>query len=118
MLGTVQAALDILCPGWVHVDIRDKAWLEEKKFLAFLTTSKGSCDPPLFLEMSYCGGGEGDKPVVIAGKGVTFDSGGLCLRKCRGMNEFRADMAGAAVIIGLLKTLAALAIPINVNGIY
>ncbi|XP_014281594.1 cytosol aminopeptidase [Halyomorpha halys] len=112
-----QAALDILCPCGVHVDIRDRDWLEEKKFLAFLTMSKGSCEPPLFLEMSYCGGGEGDKPVVITGKGVTFDSGGLCLRRCEGMNEFRADMAGAAVIVGLLKTLAALAIPININAL-
>lgn len=112
-----QAALEILCPCGVHVDIRDREWLEEKKFLAFLTMAKGSCEPPLFLELSYCGGGEGDKPVVLTGKGTTFDSGGLCLRPCKGMKEFRADMAGAAVVVGLLKTLATLGVPININAL-
>lgn len=63
-----QSALDILCPCGVHVDVRDKDWIENKKLNGFLTMAKGSSEPPLMLDMAYCGGGEGDKPVVLVGK--------------------------------------------------
>ncbi|XP_014257114.1 cytosol aminopeptidase-like [Cimex lectularius] len=112
-----QSAIEILCPCGVQVDIRDRDWIMEKGMTAFLAMARSSCDPPLFLEISYCGGSEEDKPVVLVGKGVTFDSGGLCLHPCRLMNEYKADMAGAAVIVGTMKALALLGLPINVTGL-
>lgn len=54
--------------------------------------------------------------LLVSGKGVTFDSGGLCLKSCDEMAEFRADMAGGAVIVGVMKALATLGIPLNVTG--
>ncbi|XP_014241292.1 cytosol aminopeptidase-like [Cimex lectularius] len=112
-----KSAIDILCPCGVSVEVKDREWIMEKNMCAFLAMARGSYEAPLMLEMSYCGGSEDDKPVVLIGKGITFDSGGLCLKPCEGMAEFRADMAGGAVVIGVLKALAILGIPLNVTGL-
>ncbi|KAF6199256.1 hypothetical protein GE061_007281 [Apolygus lucorum] len=112
-----QAAIEILCPCGVQVDIRDRDWIMEKGMTAFLAMARSSCDPPLFLEISYCGGSEEDKPVVLVGKGTTFDSGGLCLKKCRPMSEMKASMAGGAVIVGAMKAIALLGLPVNINAL-
>lgn len=50
------------------MDIRDKDWMVDKNLTALLAAARGSCDPPLFLELSYCGGQEEDKPVLLVGK--------------------------------------------------
>lgn len=52
---------------------RDKAWAEEKKMGAFLGVSRGSDEPPKFVEVEYKGGKEGDSPIALVGKGITFD---------------------------------------------
>uniref|UniRef100_A0A0A9YBR0 Cytosol aminopeptidase n=1 Tax=Lygus hesperus TaxID=30085 RepID=A0A0A9YBR0_LYGHE len=108
-----QIAVDSLCPCGIAVDVRDKDWIESMKMSAFLQVARGSCEPPVFVEMSYCGLG-GPNPIVLTGKGITFDSGGLCLKECRGMSEYRGDLAGAAVIVGVMKTIAMMALPIDV----
>ncbi|KAL0269532.1 UNVERIFIED_CONTAM: hypothetical protein PYX00_007233 [Menopon gallinae] len=112
-----QTAVDILCPCGVQIEVRDKDWIETKKMNAFLAVAKGSCEPPVFLELGYCGGSPEEKPIVLIGKGITFDSGGLCLSACRGMDEMRADMSGAAVVVGVIKAAATLSLPINIRGL-
>ncbi|PSN46964.1 Cytosol aminopeptidase [Blattella germanica] len=112
-----QAAVEVLCPCGVTVEIRDKEWIESKNMNAFLAAARGSCELPILLELGYCGGGTDDKPIVLVGKGVTFDSGGLCLKKCKGMMEYRADMAAGAAIVAALRAIAMLNLPINVTGI-
>ncbi|KAL0880481.1 hypothetical protein ABMA27_002891 [Loxostege sticticalis] len=111
-----QAALDTLCPLGVHVEARDRDWIAAQNMQAFLAVAKGSCETPMFLECVYKGGKEGQAPVLIVAKGVTFDSGGLCLKQCRSMTENRGSMAGAAVALAALKTLAELKVPINVSA--
>lgn len=108
---------DIVCPCKVHVDIRDRDFLESKKMSAFLAVARGSCEPPVMLELGYCGGKKEDTPIMIIGKGMTFNSGGLCLKQCKGMPMYRADMAGAAVIVGVMKAIAQMNLPINVNAL-
>ncbi|KAJ9578841.1 hypothetical protein L9F63_004945 [Diploptera punctata] len=112
-----QAAAEYLCPCGITVEIRDKEWIESKNMTSFLAAARGSCELPILLELGYCGGGTDDKPIVLVGKGVTFDSGGLCLKKCKGMMEYRADMAGAAVIVATMRAIAMLNLPINVTGV-
>uniref|UniRef100_A0A0A9VNX2 Cytosol aminopeptidase n=1 Tax=Lygus hesperus TaxID=30085 RepID=A0A0A9VNX2_LYGHE len=112
-----QAAMDTLCPCGVTVEVREKDWLESKKFNAFLSMAKGSCEEPLMVELSYCGSTPDDKPITFVGKGVTFDSGGTCLKKCEGMSEYRGDMAGAAVLIALFRCVASMALPINIRAL-
>jgi aminopeptidase len=60
--------MKILCPCGVQVDVRNRDWMEEKNMTAMVAMSRSSCEPPLFVELSYCGGGEDDKPVIIVGK--------------------------------------------------
>ncbi|XP_014259285.1 cytosol aminopeptidase-like isoform X2 [Cimex lectularius] len=116
-MGFSQSAVEILCPCGVSVEIKDRDWMDDKQMIPALAVARGSCHAPLFLELSYCGGSEDDKPVILIGKGMTFDSGGLCLRPCEGMGEHRADVAGGAAIVGIMKALAVLNLPINVNGL-
>ncbi|PSN45653.1 Cytosol aminopeptidase [Blattella germanica] len=110
-------AVEALCPCGVGVEMRDKEWIEGKKLMGLLTVSRSSPEPPIFLELEYCGGAEEQKSIVFIGKGVTFDSGGLYIRKCKPMREFRADMAGAAAIVGAFKVVASLNLPINVRAV-
>ncbi|KAL1122895.1 hypothetical protein AAG570_003220, partial [Ranatra chinensis] len=112
-----QETVETLCACQVQVEVRDRTWMEIQKLNSLLAMAGGSCEHPLFIELSYCGGNVDDKPVVIVGKGVTFDSGGTNLKPCKGMSEFRGDMAGAAVVVGTFKAVACLSLPINIVGL-
>ncbi|MBJ16125.1 MAG: leucyl aminopeptidase [Legionellaceae bacterium] len=83
---------------------------------AYLAVAQGSHEPPCFIEMTYTNAGTA-KPIVLIGKGVTFDSGGLTLKPGNVMDEMKYDMAGAASVIGTLKACALLKLPINVVGL-
>lgn len=100
----------------VNVIVRDKAWAESQKMGSFLSVSKGSDEPPVFLEMHYKNAGTA-KPVVFVGKGITFDSGGISLKPSSNMDKMRADMGGAANVLSTIYTLATLKAPVNIIGI-
>lgn len=68
-----QATVDALCPCGVTVEIRTMEWIEQQHLNSFLTVAKGSCEPPVLLEISYCGTTPEDKPVLLLGKGITFN---------------------------------------------
>lgn len=110
-----QETVNELCPCGLKVDVHDRDWIEHKRMFAFLTVARGSCEPPVFLEISYCGGPPDQKPIMICGKGLTYDSGGLCLRTCKRQFRQRAAPAGAAAIIGAMKAVAALSLPVNIQ---
>ncbi len=98
--------------------VRDKAWIQEQGMESFLAVSQGSDEPPRFLEVVYTGimprdGEEDPAPVVIVGKGITFDSGGISLKPGAGMGDMRADMMGAAVAVGVVLAAARLQAPVN-----
>ncbi|XP_037932361.1 cytosol aminopeptidase-like [Teleopsis dalmanni] len=112
-----QAAVDALCPCGVSVEIRTMEWIEQVNLNSFLAIAKGSCEPPVLLEVSYCGTSPEDKPILLLGKGITFNSGGLSLRKALRMDQYRGSMAGAATVIAAIRAAAALSLPINVTGI-
>lgn len=88
------------------IQIYDKKWIEQQKMFAFLSVSKGSAEEPKFMEIHY--GDTSKKPFVLVGKGVTFDSGGICLKPCWSMADMKGDMGGAAVVIGALYGFAKL----------
>lgn len=112
-----QAAVDALCPCGVTVEIRTMEWIEQNRLNSFLMIAKGSCEPPVILEISYCGTAPEDKPILLLGKGMTFNSGGLCLRPCKGMDEYRGAMAGAAVVVAAIRAAAALSLPVNISAV-
>lgn len=84
---------------------------------ALLGVGGGSCNPPKLVVMEYRGGKPKAAPVVIVGKGITFDSGGLSLKPPDSMVQMKDDMAGAAAVIGVLKAVAELKLPVNVIGL-
>ncbi|KAH8415506.1 hypothetical protein KR222_001215, partial [Zaprionus bogoriensis] len=109
-----QATVDALCPCGITVEVRTMHWIEGQRMNSFLMIAKGSCEPPVLMEISYCGTAPEDKPVMFLGNGITFNSGGLNLRPCRDMDEYRGCLSGAAACVAMMRCVAALSLPINV----
>ncbi|XP_073955364.1 cytosol aminopeptidase-like [Choristoneura fumiferana] len=108
-----QAALDMLCPLGVKVTAHDRTWIAAQRMEAFMAVARGSCEEPVMLECEYKHAA-GGPTVLVAAKGVTFDSGGLCLKKPSSMVENRGSMAGAAAALAAMKAIAELKVPLNV----
>ena len=84
---------------------------------SLLSVSAGSEEPAKLIVMNYKGGKPGQKPYVLVGKGITFDTGGISLKPGAKMDEMKYDMGGAASVLGTLHTVAELGLPLNVVGI-
>jgi leucyl aminopeptidase len=84
---------------------------------ALLAVARGSHQPAKLIVVEYHGADKNKKPIVLVGKGVTFDTGGISLKPAPGMEEMKYDMCGAASVLGTLKAAATLALPINVIGV-
>lgn len=91
--------------------------LREEGFGALLAVARGSRQEPRFIVLEHDGGRSGDRPYVVAGKGVTFDSGGISLKPPKGMEDMKFDMGGAAAVIGALRAVAELDLPRRVVGL-
>jgi leucyl aminopeptidase len=83
---------------------------------SLLSVSKGSIEPPKLITLSYQGAGNA-QPIVLVGKGVTFDSGGISLKPGAGMDEMKYDMCGAASVLGAMHSVASLGLRINLTVI-
>ena len=84
---------------------------------AFLGVAKGSQEPPKFIILEYNGGKKGGKPIVIVGKSITFDSGGISLKPSEGMGKMKYDMSGGAITLGVLRAASMLRLPLNLVGL-
>ncbi|WP_461482099.1 leucyl aminopeptidase [Porticoccus sp.] len=84
---------------------------------SLLSATAGTEQPAKLIVLEYKGGKRGDKPVVLVGKGVTFDSGGISLKPGAGMDEMKYDMCGAASVLGTLAAAAECQLPLNLVGI-
>jgi len=84
---------------------------------ALLGVAKGSQEPPAFIILEHHGGDKNDPPVVIVGKGITFDTGGISLKPPANMDEMKMDMSGGSVALGTLRAASALKIRQNVVGL-
>ena len=96
--------------------------VEEKKMRelgmgSLLSVTAGTDQPAKLIVMNYKGGKTGEKPYVLVGKGITFDSGGISLKPGAKMDEMKYDMGGAASVFGTLHAIAELGLPLNVVGI-
>jgi leucyl aminopeptidase len=81
---------------------------------AFLAVAKGSIEPPRLIVLQHFGGKDrNEAPVVLIGKGITFDSGGISLKPGAGMDEMKFDMCGAASVLGAFQAAAEMKLPIN-----
>jgi leucyl aminopeptidase len=84
---------------------------------AFLSVTHGAKEPAKLIVMEYKGGHSGDAPIVLCGKGITFDTGGISLKPPSKMDEMKFDMCGAATVIGTMAALGNLQPAVNVIGI-
>ncbi|MDK9704033.1 MAG: leucyl aminopeptidase [Sulfuritalea sp.] len=99
------------------VDVLDRADMEKLGMNTLLSVARGSHEPPKFIVLRHSGGATGAKPVVLVGKGITFDSGGISLKPGAEMDEMKYDMCGAASVLGTLKAAAMMKLPLNVVGV-
>src|SRR5205823_11318354 len=98
----------------LQVKVWTKAELERGGFGGVLGVGQGSVNPPRLIELTYRGGRPGDAPVALTGKGVTFDSGGLSIKDAKAMEWMKADMGGAAAMLGVMRAVGLLKPKINV----
>lgn len=84
---------------------------------SLLSVSQGSKEPAQLIHASYSGGKKKDAPIVLVGKGITFDTGGISIKASSGMDEMKYDMGGAASVIGTLSAISEMKLPINVVGL-
>ena len=84
---------------------------------AFMAVARGSEQPLRFIELRYSGAAKADAPVVLVGKGITFDTGGISIKPAAEMDEMKFDMGGAASVLGVFRALAELQPAINVVGL-
>jgi leucyl aminopeptidase len=101
----------------LSVEVLNESDMKKLKMGALLSVSQGSKQGAKLIVMHYQGGNAGDKPVVLVGKGVTFDSGGISIKPGAAMDEMKFDMCGAASVIGTMQAVTTLNLPINVVGI-
>lgn len=101
----------------LEVEILDREEMTRLGMNTLLAVSQGSHQPPRFIILKYRGRKDDAKPIVLVGKGVTFDTGGISLKPPADMDEMKFDMSGAASVFGTLKAVAAMKLPLNVFGV-
>jgi leucyl aminopeptidase len=101
----------------VTAEVLDEPELKRLKMGAFLSVTAGTDEPAKLIVLRHRGGAAGAAPVVLVGKGVTFDSGGISLKQPPGMDEMKFDMTGAASVFGAIKAAAEIGLPLNLVGV-
>jgi leucyl aminopeptidase len=114
-------ATQALALGKAHKSIKTTV-LEEKDMKklgmgSFLSVTQGSEQPAKFITMEYHGTDKKYKPIVLVGKGITFDSGGISLKPGAEMDEMKYDMCGAASVLGTMQAIAEMGLKLNVVGV-
>jgi leucyl aminopeptidase len=103
--------------GSLRVRVLDEAAIRREKMGCLLAVAQGSHQPPRFIVMEYQGAKKPPPPIVLVGKGVTFDSGGISLKDPPGMDEMKFDMSGAAAVIASMNLAAQLRLPLHLVGL-
>jgi len=98
-------------------EVLERGKLEELKMGSFLSVTNGSDQPPKFIVLEYFGGPKKQKPLVLVGKGITFDSGGISLKPGADMDQMKFDMCGAASVLGAFRAVAELKAKVNLIGL-
>ncbi|GAA1289111.1 leucyl aminopeptidase [Planotetraspora silvatica] len=126
----VNTPADVKTPEWLAEQARIiaadhglavRVWADGDlgEFGGIRAVGQGSIHPPRFVQLQYTpeNAGDGTPHVVLAGKGITFDTGGLSLKPNEGMKTMKTDMAGGAVVMAVMSALAAFEVPVRVTGL-
>jgi leucyl aminopeptidase len=101
----------------LRVRVLDEPAIRREKMGCLLAVAQGSHQPPRFIVLEYQGTKKLPPPIVLIGKGVTFDSGGISLKDPPGMDEMKFDMSGAGTVIAALTLAAQLRLPLHIVGL-
>ena len=101
----------------MKVTVLERADMERLGMNTLLSVAQGSAQPPKFIVLEHRGGPKKMKPVALVGKGVTFDTGGISLKPAAEMDEMKFDMCGAASVLGTMKAVGEMKLPVNVVGV-
>ncbi len=101
----------------IKTTVLNEAEMKRKKMDSLLSVSRGSREPAKLIVMEYKGGKRADKPIVLVGKGLTFDAGGISLKPAAAMDEMKYDMCGGASVFGAMRAVADMQLAINLVGI-
>ena len=101
----------------LKVEVLSQKQIEALKMGSFLSVAKGSIEPPKFIVFKYEGGAAKQAPIVLVGKGITFDSGGISIKPAANMDAMKFDMCGAATVFGTVRAVAELGLKLNVIGL-
>jgi len=99
------------------IEVLERKQLEALKMGSFLSVTRGSDEAPKFIVLKHNGGKSKDAPVVLVGKGITFDTGGISLKPGPGMDEMKYDMCGAGSVLGTFRAIGEMGLKLNVVGI-
>ena len=113
----VQEAQNIAKDFRVKLTVLERKEQQKLGMGGMLGVSRGSEEPPKFIMVNYAGGKKKERPIVLVGKTVTFDSGGISLKPSENMEQMKADMTGGAEVLGTVRAAAQLRLPLNVVGI-
>lgn len=97
----------------LSVKVFEQRDIEKLGMGALLSVAKGSRQPPKFIVVKYLGASRKARPIVLVGKGITFDSGGISLKPGAGMDEMKFDMCGAASVLGTIRAVSELRLRLN-----
>ena len=110
-------ARDIAARHSLTVTVLGRTEMEQLGMGSLLCVAQGTPEDPKLIALEYDGGTKGDAPVVLVGKGLCFDSGGISIKPAQGMEWMKFDMCGAAGVLGAIDAIARLKLPINVVGL-
>jgi leucyl aminopeptidase len=99
------------------VEVLDRKQIQALKMASFLSVTNGTVEPPKFIVIRHMGGKAKDAPVVLVGKGITFDTGGISLKPGAGMDEMKYDMCGAASVLGTMRAVGRMKLKLNVIAV-
>jgi leucyl aminopeptidase len=112
-----RAARELAKRYQMKVQVFERADMEKMGMGALLAVARGSHEPPKFIVLEHRGAKKEGKPVVLVGKGITFDTGGISIKPAAEMDEMKFDMSGAGSVLGTLKAVGELKMPLNVVGL-
>src|SRR3954471_4020302 len=110
-------AVDLGKRHGIKVEVLDQKDCEKLGMGCFLAVARGSNQPPKFIVMEYQVGKRDQAPIALVGKGITFDTGGISIKPAAEMDEMKFDMCGAASVLGTMKAIALMRLPLNVVGV-
>jgi leucyl aminopeptidase len=101
----------------MKITVLEREDMEKLGMGALLSVAAGSVQPPKLIVLEHRSGPKTQKPVVLVGKGITFDTGGISLKPASEMDEMKFDMCGAASVLGAIKAAAEMKLPLNLVGL-